>query len=82
MTESGLVERESCEQDRRGWYAVITEKGKETFERATPGHAKAVQTYFFDSLSNQDIRDLNRIMVKIIETQNEKIGNSEVMSLE
>lgn len=69
MTAAGLVERQSCSQDRRGWYAVITAKGREVFERAAPGHDKGVELHFFDRLSGEDIRALHRIMTKIIGIQ-------------
>ncbi len=82
MTSAGLVERQVCAEDRRGWYAVLTAKGRETYKRASPGHEKAVQTYFFDSLSDEDIRDLHRIMRKITETlKDQKSVKNEVVSL-
>jgi DNA-binding MarR family transcriptional regulator len=70
MTTAGLVERQNCAQDRRGWYAVITAKGREVLERVTPGHQRGVQSHFFDRLSDKDIRELHRIMAKIIGTRN------------
>jgi len=72
MSRAGLVERQSCAQDRRGWYAVITTKGQEVLERAAPGHEKGVQTIFLDPLSDEDIRDLRRILEKITGTQEDR----------
>jgi DNA-binding MarR family transcriptional regulator len=69
MIAAGLIERQNCTKDRRGWYAVITAKGRETVERAFPGHMKAVQSYFLDCLSDKDIHDLHQIMAKIIGTR-------------
>jgi DNA-binding MarR family transcriptional regulator len=72
MTSAGLVERQTCAEDRRGWYAVLTAKGREVLERATPGHKRGVQTHFLNHLNDKDIRDLNRITAKIIGTQNDQ----------
>jgi DNA-binding MarR family transcriptional regulator len=72
MTSAGLVERQTCAEDRRGWYAVLTTKGREAFERAAPGHEKAVETHFLDHLSDEDIRELQRIMEKIIGIQKDQ----------
>jgi len=69
MTAAGLVERQSCEQDRRGWYAAITARGRKVLEQATPGHRRGIQSYFLDPLSGQDIQDLRRILEKIVENQ-------------
>lgn len=77
MTAAGLVERQSCEQDRRGWYALITTKGRKVFERATPGHQRAIQLNFFDPLSEEDIWDLYRIMEKIIGIQENQAIDTE-----
>ena len=81
MTAAGLVERQSCAQDRRGWYAVITTKGREVFEQATPGHRRGIQSIFLDPLSEEDTKDLRRVLGKIIENQGDQtIGASEIPS--
>lgn len=69
MSAAGLVERQTCAQDRRGWYAVITPEGREVFEQAFPEHTKRVQTHFLNRLNDEDIQDLQRIMSKIIGAQ-------------
>ena len=66
MAEAGLVERESCEEDRRGWYAVITPKGREVVEKVSPGLETGIRSHFLNYLNDRDIQDLSRIMDKII----------------
>jgi DNA-binding MarR family transcriptional regulator len=66
MSAAGLIERQICDQDRRGWYAAITPRGREVFRRVLPGHRLGVQSHFLGRLNDQDIRDLNRIMGKVI----------------
>ena len=36
MVEAGLVRRERCEDDRRGWFAVLTDQGRSALRRAAP----------------------------------------------
>jgi DNA-binding MarR family transcriptional regulator len=48
MVSRGLVERERCEDDARGMWAVLTDVGMETIERAAPIHVKHVRELFID----------------------------------
>jgi DNA-binding MarR family transcriptional regulator len=38
LERTGLVERDICEEDRRGIYACLTAAGRETHDRAEPTH--------------------------------------------
>jgi DNA-binding MarR family transcriptional regulator len=38
LQEQGLVRRESCPEDRRGSFAVLTAEGQALMDRAIPGH--------------------------------------------
>lgn len=51
MIGRGLVERASCESDRRGAFVTITDHGRATIEAAAPGHVAAVRRLFVDVLS-------------------------------
>lgn len=51
LEKAGQVRREHCAQDRRGWYAVITEAGREMLERASPVYAALIRRYFFEPIS-------------------------------
>lgn len=39
LEREGHVRREHCEDDRRGLWAVLTERGASALDRAAPGHA-------------------------------------------
>lgn len=67
MAEAGLVERQICLDDRRGWYAVITAKGREAFARAIPGHARAIQEHFLGRFSEDDTKVLHRLLSRVAE---------------
>ncbi len=42
LQEQGLVKRESCSEDRRGAFAVLTADGQALMDRAIPGHIAQV----------------------------------------
>ncbi|MCA1217878.1 MarR family winged helix-turn-helix transcriptional regulator [Streptomyces sp. 8L] len=47
----GLLRREAVEGDRRGYMAVLTDKGLTAAEEAAPRFARAVREYLLDTLS-------------------------------
>ncbi len=67
MILAGLVKRQSCPSDRRGWYAIITAKGRDAFESARPGHLRGIQEHFLNYLSDEDIQALRSALSKILE---------------
>jgi DNA-binding MarR family transcriptional regulator len=51
MEAKGLVRREDCAGDKRGTFAVITQRGIATIERVAPSHVESVRRHFIDHLS-------------------------------
>ena len=66
MEREGLVRREPSPEDLRGIYARITDAGRETWQRATPGHLKGVTRYFSQPLDAADISGLQTALEKIL----------------
>ena len=54
MIGAGLVDREPCPGDRRGYYAVITQKGKDTIERVGPDHSKDAWEVFLGHINERE----------------------------
>ncbi len=54
MIGAGLVDREPCPGDRRGYYAVITQKGKDTIERVGPDHSKDAWEVFLGHINESE----------------------------
>ena len=48
METRGLVTREKCATDSRGWEVVLTPAGASLFRRASASHLRAVQELFLD----------------------------------
>ncbi|WFE29013.1 MarR family transcriptional regulator [Solwaraspora sp. WMMD791] len=61
MQRRGLVERQSCPQDRRGSHAVLTAEGLSQLRTAAPVHLAAVRRVFLDHLDDSDIAQLGRV---------------------
>jgi DNA-binding MarR family transcriptional regulator len=51
MQGRGLVQREECEGDKRGTWAVLSDEGMATIVRAAPRHVESVRRHFIDRLT-------------------------------
>lgn len=65
LDEEGWVERQSCPTDRRGAFAVLTDKGFAALEAAAPGHVDAVRSHLFDHLTPEQVRQLGEISASL-----------------
>ena len=48
LSAAGLVCREPCATDKRGWFAVLTDTGFARLEEAVPTHVAGVRAYLVD----------------------------------
>ena len=55
LAVEGLVERRRCEDDGRGFYAVLTQRGFERLERAYPTHLASARRQVMDHLAGFDL---------------------------
>jgi DNA-binding MarR family transcriptional regulator len=65
MEKAGWVGRKVCEEDKRGSFAVMTDKGWKAIVKAAPDHVESIRTRFLDQLSAKDQEDLARIFEKV-----------------
>jgi len=65
MERDGLLRRQRCEEDQRGYFAEITDKGRELFARARKTHLDGVRERFLDRLSDGDQRTLAVLWEKV-----------------
>ena len=66
LVTDGLVERVSCESDRRGQWASLTDAGLQRLRGASPTHLRGVKTHFLDLLSPMDLADLERMLSPVV----------------
>lgn len=55
MEERGLVAKERCAEDRRGWFVEVTDAGRRAIAEAAPDHVAAVRELFVDRLTSEQI---------------------------
>jgi len=58
LERDGLVDRERCPEDGRGYYAVLTEEGEQRLRAARATHLAGVRRLFLDRLTGDDLRRL------------------------
>ncbi len=55
MVNRGLVKKERCTADRRGWHVTVTATGRRAIEAAAPSHLEVVRELFVDRLSAKQL---------------------------
>ncbi|MFM8205046.1 MAG: MarR family winged helix-turn-helix transcriptional regulator [Actinomycetales bacterium] len=67
MEKAGWIKREECSEDRRGYWAVMTEKGWRAIVAAAPDHVASVRKRFIDQLSSKDQENLTATFTSLTE---------------
>lgn len=60
MEKAGWIKREECSTDRRGYWAVMTEKGWRAIVAAAPDHVDSVRRRFLDQLSAREQENISK----------------------
>lgn len=66
MVARGLVSKQVCPSDRRGFDVTITAEGRGAIESAAPGHVAAVRRFFVDLLSEDELEVIERVSNKVL----------------
>jgi DNA-binding MarR family transcriptional regulator len=64
---AGLVIRVEAQEDKRGAYAVITEKGREHFKEAARQHTALVREQFLSHFSHQELKTMGSFWERLDE---------------
>lgn len=62
---AGLVERQSCSEDQRGTWAVLTDTGWQTLVDAAPAHVASVREHLVDVLTPAELAAFGNACRKI-----------------
>ncbi|HSK93590.1 MAG TPA: MarR family transcriptional regulator [Candidatus Angelobacter sp.] len=65
LVADGLVERVTCEDDRRGQWAALTAAGEERLRRAAPTHLRGVAEHFVDRLTDEELATIERAFTRL-----------------
>jgi len=71
MEKAGWVKRVACEDDKRGYYAVMTPKGWKAIVAAAPDHVESVRTRFVDHLTKSDQTAIAEIFERVTKSLRE-----------
>jgi len=71
MEKAGWVKRVACEDDKRGYYAVMTPKGWKAIVAAAPDHVESVRTRFVDHLTKSDQAVIAEIFERVTKSLRE-----------
>ena len=66
MVDAGLVRRERCQDDRRGWFAVLTDQGRSALRRAAPVHLRGIQEHFAQHLEPEEVQVLTTALARVV----------------
>ena len=66
IEKAGLVRREHVAEDRRGYYAILTEDGERLMERAQAFHRAGIEKHFGGYINPDERQILFDIMSKIM----------------
>lgn len=67
MEKARYVRRQECEDDRRGYWAVLTDHGWQTLVDAAPFHVESVRRRLVDVLTPEEFAELGRLNQKVID---------------
>ncbi|HEX6445027.1 MAG TPA: MarR family transcriptional regulator [Streptosporangiales bacterium] len=67
LAKDGLVTRHTCDHDRRGIWAILTDAGSRRLSEAACTHVRGVRKYFVDTVDKNDYRALGRAFDAILD---------------
>lgn len=76
LEDRGLVNRRTCEDDRRGQNCTMTNKGWDTLVAAAPLHVSGVRRHFVDQLTDAEYEALGKALGKIAAHLDEELEKS------
>ncbi|MEU6221788.1 MarR family transcriptional regulator [Streptomyces sp. NPDC047022] len=65
LEKDGFVQRARCDEDGRGWNAVLTESGLGRLEQAWPAHLASVRRHVMDHLDEDELGRLTGALERI-----------------
>jgi DNA-binding MarR family transcriptional regulator len=68
MQKAGYVDRQECADDRRGYFAVLTDAGHATLVEAAPKHVDSVRRRIVDVLTPEEFAEFGRLNQKLVDS--------------
>ena len=67
LEAAALVARVSCDTDRRGQWAQLTEAGYQRLRSASPTHLRGVGEHFLDRIPPGELEELRATLQRVVE---------------
>lgn len=68
MQKAGYVDRQECADDRRGYFAVLTDARYDTLVAAAPKHVDSVRRRIVDVLTPEEFAEFGRLNQKLVDS--------------
>lgn len=65
LERQGLVQRAQCQEDLRGWNAVLTDDGLARLQQAWPAHLASIRRHVLDNLAGHDLAALAAALERV-----------------
>jgi DNA-binding MarR family transcriptional regulator len=66
LERQGMIRRERCKDDGRGFNAVLTEAGRRRLDAARPAHLNGVRRHFLDRLEAGELDALGALWSRLL----------------
>ena len=66
MITAGMVVREQCPGDRRGYYAVITQLGLDIIKKVGPDHSKDAWDSFLEHVTQEEAAVMEKVFSRVL----------------
>jgi DNA-binding MarR family transcriptional regulator len=80
MVTRGLVTKEKCDDDRRGAYVVVTERGRQQITAAAPGHVATVRRLFVDQLTASQLDTIGEVARIVLAALDDRLAGPSSVS--
>ncbi len=67
LADKGLVTRQRCTEDARGFWAQLTPAGVAELATAAPDHVRSVRRHLIDQLDEHDVEAVAAVMGRLVE---------------
>src|SRR4051812_18558449 len=65
LEKQGLIQRAKCQEDLRGWNAVLTDDGLARLREAWPAHLTSIRRHVLDNLAGHDLAALAAALQRV-----------------
>jgi len=69
LEKEKLLMRETCETDRRGAYAIITDQGRALLQKMWPVYRGAIQAHFGSKLTQSEAENLLKLCERLFKQE-------------